>query len=74
MTIDEMESKQIHFVWRMNLNTDSCCNFKTYQLENISKHMIKKQNVLLLSTELHLTKIANKDNHFIITIYTCLKY
>jgi len=27
MTIDEMEYKQIHFVWRMNLNTDSCCNF-----------------------------------------------
>jgi len=36
-----MEYKQLHVVWRMNLDTNSRCNFKTYPLENSSKHKSK---------------------------------
>jgi len=39
-----MENKQLHVVWRMDLDTDSRCNFKTYPLENSSKHMSQKQD------------------------------
>jgi len=28
----------------MNLDTDSPCNFKTYPMENISKHRSQKQD------------------------------
>jgi len=38
MLIDEMEYKQIHMVWRMKLETDSSCKFRTYPLESSSKH------------------------------------
>jgi len=66
-----MDYKQLHVVWFMNLDTDSCCNFKTYPLEHSSKPMSQKQDAYLLSTKLHLPKIDNKDIHFIITIYKC---
>jgi len=39
-----MEYKQLHVVWRMNLDTDSRYNFKTYLLENSSKHVSQKQD------------------------------
>jgi len=39
-----MKYKQIHVVWRMNLDTGSRCIFKTYPLENSSKYMSQKQD------------------------------
>jgi len=39
-----MEYKQIHVVWGMILDTELRCNFKTYPLENSSKHTRQEQD------------------------------
>jgi len=48
MIINEMEYKQLHMVWFMNLDTDSGCNFKTYSLENSSKHESKTGYLIVI--------------------------
>jgi len=59
-------------LWHMNFDTNSHLKFKTYSLENNSKHIVKNRMFNYYPQNYTWKRFYNQDIHFIITIYKCL--